>query len=321
MEEKNFRSKWENYLTKYDIESVDKDALLSYYKESISCGRLDSLKNYSEVELLTRLGLFENGYLTNAGFYLFSNKKPVVLKMATYVTDARINFSDIRRVEDNIYNLIRCTNAYIKEKMNLRVEMGEGTSRIEILEVPVLAIREIIVNSFAHANYRGVTEHEIDITPTQIKIYNPGEFPINLKPEMFVTASRKSHPRNKVILTTLYKCKDIEIFSSGFKKVFSLCEASNVKFDYETSEDGFSFVFYRPNAINKTPLVAETILRTSDYKVLNVLRDNPNLTREQIASLICMDKRTVQRKLNTLVANGFIIRIGSKKTGYWKILN
>ncbi len=98
--------------------------------------------------------------------------------------------------------------------------VSKGTSRLEIPEISVEAIREIVVNSFAHANYSGVTENEIAITPTQIEIYNPGEFPINLSPDMFVKTKRKSQPRNKVILYTLYKCKDVEMFGSGFKKVY-----------------------------------------------------------------------------------------------------
>ena len=103
----DYSSKWENHPTKFGIEAIDHEALRSYYEESISCGRLEPLRNFDEAELLTGLGLLEDGFLTNAGFYLFSNKKPIVLKIATYVTDERINFSDIRRVEYNIYNLIR----------------------------------------------------------------------------------------------------------------------------------------------------------------------------------------------------------------------
>ena len=320
----DYTSKWENNLTHFGIESIDHDALLSFYNECISCGRLEKLSLYNEKELLLGLGLMDENYLTNAGYYLFSNKKPVVLKIATYVTDERINFSDIRRIEDNIYNLIRYANTYIKEKMNWMVEAGQGTSRIEIPEIPIEAIREIVVNSFAHANYRGVTENEIAITPTQIEIYNPGEFPLNLTPEMFVTSKRKSQPRNKVILNTLYKCKDVEMFGSGFKKVFSLCNKNGVKFDYESNEDGFSFVFYRSNVtlnVTKNVTLKNAVrLISNDYKVLNVLKENANQTREQIATVIGIDKRTVQRCLDKLQKAGYILRIGSKKTGYWEVL-
>lgn len=187
---------------------------------------------------------------------------------------------------------------------------------MEVPEIPVEAIREIVVNSFAHANYRGVTENEIAITPTQIEIYNPGEFPIDLNPEMFVTSNRKSQPRNKVILNTLYKSKDVEMFGSGFKKVYSLCKDRNIRVGYESNSDGFSFIFYRNN-VTLNPIVK---LTTNDYKVLNLLKENPVQTREELATQIGIDKRTVQRCLDKLTSNGYIVRIGSKKTGYWEVL-
>ena len=319
----DYTSKWENSLTSFGIESVDKVALRSFYDASLACGRLEPLPSYDEEKLLVGLGLMEEGRLTNAGLYLFSNRKPVALKIATYVTDERITFSDIRRVEDNIFNLIRYANSYVKDRMNWRVEPGEGTSRVEIPEVPLDALREIIVNSFAHANYRGVTENEIDITPTQIDIYNPGEFPLNLKPEMFADAKRRSQARNKVILTNLFKCKDVEMFGGGFRKVFASCKASGVKFGYESNDDGFSFVFYRsqtPTAPGEKPLVSGIILSTNDYKVLNCLKENPNRTREEIASSVKLSKRTVQRSLEKLSDAKHIARVGSKKAGYWEVL-
>ncbi len=299
----DYTSKWENCLTSFGIDCVDKVALRSFYDASLACGRLDPLPVYDEEKLLIGLGLMEDGRLTNAGAYLFSDKKPTVLKIAVYVTDERINFSDIRRVEDNIYNLIRYANAYVKERMNWRVEQGPGTSRLEIPEVPVEALREIIVNSFAHANYRGVTENEIDITPTRIEIYNPGEFPINLKPEMLADSERRSQPRNRVILNTLFKCKDVEMFGGGFLKVFASCKTSGVKFSYESNDDGFTFVFYRGQPVtakDEKPYVLDTALSTSDYKVLNCLKENPSQTREEIATRVKLSKRTVQRALEKL---------------------
>lgn len=64
--------------------------------------------------------------------------------------------------------MIRKGYAYIKEHINWSVQSGEGTSRVEVPEIPVEAIREIVVNSFAHADYRGISENEIVITPTRV---------------------------------------------------------------------------------------------------------------------------------------------------------
>lgn len=189
----DYTSSWENRRTNFGLESIDHNALRHFYDQSVACGRLDPLPIYDERELLIGLGLLEEDKLTNAGYYLFSSRGPVVLKAAIYSTDARISFNDIQRWKDNIFNLTDIGIRYIKNNIKWGVvSSGKEAQRIEIPEIPVDAIREIVVNSFAHANYRGETEHEIDITPTEIEIYNPGSFPMNLTPESFVL--KKANP-------------------------------------------------------------------------------------------------------------------------------
>ena len=279
----DYSSRWENNPTRYGVEDVSAESLLRFYNKAISCGRMEPLPAFNASELLMGLGLCDGGVLTNAGYYLFSNKKPIVLKMATYVTDERISFSDIRRVEGNIYDLIDIALSYVKEKMSWRVESGADASRIEVPEIPVEALREIVVNAFAHADYRGRTEHEISVTPTQIEIYNPGEFPMNLTPESFVKERRKSQPRNRVIVDTLFKSKEVEAFGSGFRKVYSLCKAANVGFSFDNTEDGFSFVFHRSANVTINDTINVTInLTGTDLKVLSILKETPIATREEI---------------------------------------
>ncbi|MBQ9415272.1 MAG: hypothetical protein IJU20_00300 [Clostridia bacterium] len=64
----------------------------------------------------------------------------------------------------------------IEPKINWQVEIG-SRKRSEIPEIPEDAIREIIVNAFAHANYEIVPEIVIGIHPNKIEVYNPGTFP------------------------------------------------------------------------------------------------------------------------------------------------
>ena len=329
MAETDRESYWENHLTEYGLDDVDKEALFDFYKKAVACGRLDEMNPYDEEELLTGLGIYDDGKLTNAGYYLFSNKMPVVLKMAVYVTDERINFSDIGRVEDNIYNLIRKGYSYIKEHINWSVEPGEGTSRIEVPEIPIEAVREIVVNSFAHADYRGISENEIDITPTRVEVYNPGEFPSWFSPEMFARQRIRSMPRNKVILSTLYKSKDVEVFGSGFRKVYALCDKYDIKVESSFENDGFSFAFFRDkysdddtkndtiNASEQSAGAHSSI--PTEARVYTLLKENPTQTREILANKTGRTVRTIQRALDKLTADGKIKRIGSKKTGYWEV--
>ncbi len=335
MAETDRSSYWENNLTEYGLEMVDMDAVEEFYKRAISCGRMDEMPQFSAEELLVGLGLFENGKLTNAGYYLFSNKKPVVLKMAVFVTDERISFSDIVRCEDNIYNLIKKSFSYIREHINWRVDSDGGTARVEVPEIPVEAIREIVVNSFAHANYRGISENEINITPSQVEIYNPGEFPAGLSPEMFAARRIKSMPRNKVILNTLYKSKDVELFGSGFRKVYAFCGKFGIKTGFSSDNGGFSFIFYRENDRNDVEKNVDqhtiskkgkrshnglNAAQPTDEMVLSLLKEDPRQNRETLAQKTQKTVRTIQRALDKLASDGKIQRFGSPRTGFWKVL-
>ena len=53
---------------------------------------------------------------------------------------------------------------------------GDGIHRKEIPEIPVDAMREAVINSFAHARYDLPVQHEIDIFSNRISIVNPGSF-------------------------------------------------------------------------------------------------------------------------------------------------
>jgi len=324
MAESDKESFWENNLTSYGMERVDEKRVHSFYQRATSCGRLEEMSAYDPESLLTGLGLLKDGKLTNAGHYLFGNDGPILLKKAVYVTDERISFADISRSKGNIYDCIEDAMLYIKEHMDWRVEGLEGTSRIEVPEVPVDAIREIAVNAFAHADYRSDYEHEIDITPTRIEIYNPGSFPSDFKPEDFAEKQNRSLPRNKTILDVLYKSKDVEVFGSGFRKTYHACKEAGTKTDYEISPDGFTFVFFRLQRenvpVNVSANVPENRLSPSARKVLTLLKENPVVNSSTLALELNRTRKTVTRALKELKDAGFIKRIGSDKTGYWEVL-
>lgn len=47
---------------------------------------------------------------------------------------------------------------------------------------------------------------------------------------------------------------------------------------------------------------------------------NQNYTRDELAEATSKTVRTIQRVLDSLKAKDLIERVGSDKTGYWKIL-
>ena len=321
--------KWEQMISNCQIDEVDEKALKQFYKKAISAKRMPEIE-YDKQNILNKLGLiYDDGiHLNNAGKILFSSKKPIILKMAVFATNEKKTFIDINQVEGNIFELINEAEQYVKKNIKWRANIV-GFERIETPEVPIEALREIIVNSFAHANYIGTTRNEIDIHPDRIAIYNPGSFPDGLIPEDFKEKNISSKIRNELICNTLYKCGEVESWSTGLRKVYDLCEESGVKTGYEKEYDGFCF-FFKRNVINDVTInvtndVTINNTRNIDYltelekQILAEISKNPNITRDILSSITGRTSRHIQRGIDKLKEKGFIERIGSNKTGYWKV--
>ena len=322
MIESALSKKWEQRVTEYTLDDVDDEALRAFYERATACGRLPS-EAFNAEKLLGKLGLIKKGRLNNAGNVLFGKNGPVVLKLAVFASDEKLTFLDINRVENNIFRLADEAMNYIKKNIRWRAEIN-GMYREELPEIPQDALREIIVNSFAHAQYGASSQHEIDIHPGKIVIYNPGEFPSKFSPEDFATKDLSSILRNELIAKTLYLCHDIESFGSGFRRVYTACAEANVKCSYNKLPYGFSFVFFRNDPNVQTPSLDEhtreqASLTASESMVYKLLKDQPNLTKEELAAKIEKTSKTVQRAIDGLKAKHLIVRVGTNKKGYWEV--
>ena len=72
------------------------------------------------------------------------------------------------------------------------------------------------------------------------------------------------------------------------------------------------------NAPLKTAIADITGLKTPDA-ILVLLRDKPQLTRQELAEMIGKDIRTIGRAISRLQQDNQLKRIGPDKTGYWEV--
>ena len=133
-----------------------------------------------------------------------------------------------------------------------------------------------------------------------------------------------SYLRNEVIARTLYLCKDVETFGSGLRKIYSLCDASGVTINYTNSDMDFTFEFSRidRNIMPKDGRINGTINDTItelESDILSWLKEDPHLTVAELAGKSGKSLRTVNRGLASLKNKGLVWRVGSNKTGYWRV--
>ena len=117
----------------------------------------------------------------------------------------------------------------------------------------------------------------------------------------------------------------IEQFGSGFKRIDSLCKEAGVEYSYTNSENGFKFIIYRHQIISDIQNVTydvtyENDLTETERSVLAILKQNPESSRNEIATKISKTVRTVQRALVVLTDKGYIRRVGAKKYSTWEVI-
>ncbi|MBQ9813729.1 MAG: hypothetical protein IJM54_10530 [Thermoguttaceae bacterium] len=60
-------------------------------------------------------------------------------------------------------------------------------------------------------------------------------------------------------------------------------------------------------------------LNKTQLRILAEIRNNPNVTRRQLILILPVGDNTIYKGLSVLKKRGYIERVGSKKSGYWKV--
>lgn len=91
-------------------------------------------------------------------------------------------------------------------------------------------------------------------------------------------------------------------------------------FDFSDNDTTVTIPFNVINEVgdkvgNKTE---EHGLNDSQTKVLAEIRNNPNITKPQLMIICHLGKTSIDKIISVLKEKGYIERIGSNKSGYWK---
>lgn len=319
---KEYEENWCDKLTSYTATDVKKESLLKFYENATECGRLPKI-GFDKEMLLIKHNLLRNGFLTNGGVMLFGNSNPITLKLVVFATSERVTILDMKTIKGNIFELIDESMDFVIKNIRWKVIIdGSSLQRKEVPEIPLVALREVIINSFAHARYDGNVQHEIDIYSNRIAITNPGSFANDFTPNDFFYRDLKSYLRNQSIADVLYLCKDVETCGHGLKKVYRLCKEAKVEISYINNENDFTIEFSRTDR-NKTDEINGEIngeLSKEEFSVLTVFKTNKNAIKDEVIKQTGLSSRTIDRIIKSLKEKELLRRVGSNKNGYWEVL-
>lgn len=240
--------KWDSEPSDKTNFDVSEKMLKEYLDKATTVGRVE-LVFTDKADILNKLSLTYGNKITNAANVMFCENSGLEIQMAIFATNERLTFNDIKRESGTIAELVNVAEKYIKNNIKWRVEFNGSIQRKEIPEIPLEAIREALVNSFCHKDYRISQNNEVAIFKNRVEIYNPGTFPDGLTPNDFIEGSERSIKRNPLLSQLLYYSKDIESFGTGLRRITKVCKNANVKVDFQMLKTGFVVVFYRSDNI------------------------------------------------------------------------
>ncbi len=331
----NRTDSWETKPSKYHISDIDTEIFSEYLHKAKEAERI-SFKSTDPKAILVKLELSDGDTLLNAGAALFVDCGINELQMAKFASDRRLTFTDTKRYTGSIFDLADKAVHYVTDSMDWRVEFDGSLERKEFPEVPVEAIREAIINAFAHRVIESMQAVEVAIYKSYIDIYSPGNFPDHVTPEQFIQEERKPIRRNPLITRTLYYSKDMEAFATGLKRIYDACTEAGVKVEFLRDDYGFTVRFYRHYgsawSAESSPYHAvsekghkkghetkASIIKKRMESILLLLSTNSNASISTMAVELGLSEKQIRTAVDHLKADGKIHYEGFGRDGHWVI--
>lgn len=194
----------------------------------------------------------------------------------------------------------------------------EGLHRIEDLEIPEPAMRELIYNAIVHRDYKG-TDIQMKVYDDHIWLWNEGELPAGYSTEALLK-EHLSIPRNKLIANVFYKAGFIENWGRGFDKVIKGFRVAGIELPVVENEFGGTSVHIQRKVEAKPDVVNDVNITERQKQIITIISSNPQITGIELSKELSVSRRTITEELSVLKEKNILKRSGGNKNGYWEVL-
>ncbi len=284
----------------------------------------------------------ENGQLTYGSYLMFKKREDIMttIELGHFQDKEGIVIKDSIRSKSNLVSQVGEVMSFIKKHINMAVEFSpEQTENIQKWDYPLEAIREIVLNMIIHRDYRSAADSVVKVLPDRIEFYNPGALPDDISIEDLKTNNYSSRPRNKQVADVFKDMGEIEKYSSGIRRVVRMfTEAGHPSPEWKQISGGIIVTAWNANIIGNN----ETAFGNNEEKFGNNETDFGNNGRvvrlneaqkdtyeyilehegcktSDIANHFEKPYRTVYKHIQYLLELGLIERVGSRKSGGYRI--
>lgn len=342
-------------LANLSLEALDKGSIRRYQMRFSNLKPNHVWNPLSQTEFLYKIGAIKRSeedhkeHPTIAGLLMFGEESAIMEEFSEYFLDYREKYDETNRWTDriasntgdwsgNIFDFYYMVINKLTADLKVPFQLVGGVDRLDDTRVHQ-AMREALANALIHANYYGCRGIVIEKTKAQTVISNPGGMRISLAEAL---EGGISDPRNPVIFKMFSLLNVGERAGSGLSNIQHAWEEQHWErpvlienFEPERT----TLKLKMENSINKITVndgkatyndgkvkysdgktTVNKIYNKTQEHIIELINKNSNITIKNIAALIGITERNIEKNIKVLKDDGKLLRLGSKKEGYWKIV-
>lgn len=310
----------------FTISDLSSDAFEQFRKKARKSQRVPEEDiNDTNENLLKSMGLTSDTKLKRAAVIAFG-KNPERLITGAYVkigffrTDTDLLYQD--EIHGNLFTQVEKTMDLLLTKYMKANIAYEGLTRTETYDYPEKALREALLNALIHKDYSSANPIQISVYKDWLMIWNAGDLPKGWTTD---TLKRKhiSEPANPDIANTFFRAGYIETWGRGTLNIVEYCKKAGLPEPvYEDKWGGLATIFYAGKTVEESsPKSSPKSSLKSSLKIIQLIATNPNITTIEIAEILDLSKRAVQKNIKKLKEQSKLNRIGPNKGGHWEIID
>ena len=241
----------------------------------------------------------EGEILSTNAFVLLTSKYFTFSKIqcALFKGIERDVFIDKKEYSGPLYEQIENAYQFVLRHINLGVEI-EGIVRKETYELPVGAIREMIVNAVCHRNYMDNSCVQVAVYDNRVEVTSPGMLYGGLTLEEAM--SGRSKIRNRAIAEVFSRMEIIEEWGTGIRRILNRAKEFGLP-EPEFLEIGDMFRVNLYRKADKKPIKAER-----KELVLAFVDNKGSISNKEAREILGLAESTTKRFLKEMVKRRFI---------------
>jgi len=200
-------------------------------------------------------------------------------------------------------------------------ETNRRIARDEVALFDEDVFREAIINAFVHNKWVDGNAPMITIYSDRMEILSRGTLAPKQTMKGFYLG--ESVPVNQELSDVFLQLHISERSGRGVPKITK--KYGKEAYEFRENSIVVKIPFFRIS-LNVGDKVRDNVgdkekkLNPTRTRILEEMRNNPNVTHEQLEKLVGVGRTAIQNNISYLRNNGFIERIGSNKNGWWKVL-